>query len=355
MKWFAPVNLVADQGNYPVYRSLFAGPVLLAIGGWAAVAAGLVATWRTRPYLLFLALSALALISPTSSIAPLAEMLNEHRPYLPLALFSLCWMIPLGSLAVRAVRDRPPARMLAIAGAVMLLLGLGSMTFQRNLVFATDRSYLEDIIAKAPSGRALNNYGLTFMSEGNYDRALELFQEALEYTPNWHIVHINLGIVYDHFNDPANAEKEFDRAVESDIYTGESLSFRGEFYLGQGRYQEAARDLQASRPKSLQHYRNAKGLATAYAGLGDVEKSLEETRHCLELDPGQTAIDIVTIAKPFFDSSNLTRAGLSYFEQLDQSIPNTWWVHANISTLASRIGDTARADAARARSEELKN
>src|SRR5206468_9593430 len=32
---------------------------------------------------------------------------------------------------------------------------------------------------KAPSGRALNNYGLLFMREGNYDRARALFERGV--------------------------------------------------------------------------------------------------------------------------------------------------------------------------------
>src|ERR1044071_1348790 len=72
-KWFAPVTLVADQGNHPIYRSLLDGPVPLAIGAWLAIGAGLVAAWKSRPYLAFLAFSALALLSPTSSIVQIGR------------------------------------------------------------------------------------------------------------------------------------------------------------------------------------------------------------------------------------------------------------------------------------------
>ena len=354
LKWFAPVHLVADQGNYPVYRSLLDGPVPLAIGAWLVVGAGLVAGWKERPYLAFLAFSALALLSPTSSVAPLAEMLNEHRPYLPLALLSLCWMIPLGGVAVGAAPRHRVGAGFSAAGFALVLLGLGSLTWQRNRVFATERSYLEDVVAKAPSGRALNNYGLLFMREGNYEKARELFEQAVQYTPYWSTVHINLGIVYRHLGDSLRARKHYDLGVEYDLYSGTALTWRAEDLLAQGRFREAALDFEAAGPKSLEHYRLAKGLATAYAGLGDVERSFEYTRQCLDLDAGQTARDIVAIAKPFFDTASLAPAGLAFFQRLDARIPDTWWVHYNIGTLARRLGDTARGDAEYARAEALK-
>lgn len=353
LNWFAPVNLVADQGDYPVYRSLLSGPVPFAIGGWLVVGALLLASWKRRPYLAFLALSALALLSPTSSIAPLAEMLNEHRPYLPLAVLSLCWMIPVGMGLTRAARAQP-AKGLVATGLVAGLAGLGAVTWQRNRVFTTERSYLEDVIAKAPSGRALNNYGLLFLREGNYPRALELFQEAVKYTPYWHTVHINLGIVYRQLQDSARTQEHFDRAVDFDRFSGTALTWRGQNYLEQKRYREAANDFERAAPRSLELYRLCKGLATAYAGLGEVERSVDQTTRCLELDAGQTAKDIVAISTPFFESAALTRAGLEYFERLDGVIPNTWWVHYNIGTLAGRLGDSTRAAAEHARGEALK-
>jgi hypothetical protein len=354
LKWFAPVHLVADQGNYPVYRSLLDGPVLLAIGAWLAIGAGLLAAWKERPWLGFLALSALALLSPTSSILPLAEMLNEHRPYLPLAVLSLCWMIPLGTFAAGAAQRHRVGAGLSGLGAAVVLVGLGSLTLQRNRVFATQRSYLEDVVAKAPSGRALNNYGLLFMRDGNYQKARDLFEEAVKYTPYWYTVHINLGIVYSHLGDSARARQHYDLAVQYDLYSGTALSWRAESLLEQRRYQEAARDFEAAAPKSLERYRIAKGLATAYAGLGDVDRSFEYTRQCLDLDAPRTAQDIVAISKPFFDSDSLAPAGLAFFERLDARLPNTWWVHYNIGTLARRTGNTARSNAEYARAEALK-
>jgi len=352
--WFLPIGLVADHANYPVYRSPIAGPVPVALLGWTVVALALLWGWRKRPWLLFIAVSALALLSPTSSIAPLSEMLNEHRPYLPLAVLSLAWMIPLGASLVRWAAGRRPQAVLVIAATTLACGVLGAATLERNHAFSTNRAYLEDVVSKAPSGRALTNYGLIFMREGNYATAESLFVRAAEYSPNWHIVHVNLGIVNRQKGNLAAAQEHFTRAVETDRFSGTALTWRGEHHLAIGDYAAAARDFQAARPRSLEHYALCKGLATAHAGLGHVEESLAQTRECLRLDAQRTGVDIVAIARPFFEVPGLAAAGLSYFSQLAETIPETWWVHANIGILARRIGDTARAGAAEARAEALR-
>ncbi len=354
LNWLAPLNLIADNASYPVYRSLLQKPVMLALAGWLLVGGALLAAWRTRPWLAFLAISALALLSPTSSIAPLAEMLNEHRPYMPLAILSLCWIIPLGAVPARIVPASRQAAAVVALGFALVLVTLASLTWERNRVFSTDRSYLEDLIAKAPSGRTLNNYGLKFMAEGDYATALEHFESALKFAPNWYIVHSNLAIAYRVLGDTTRSREHFDKSVQFDSYTATALQYRAEDHIRSGRFREAASDFERASVKSLEHYRLCKGLATAYAGMGDAERSFEQTSRCIELDNAQVGFDIVAISTPFFAADSLLPAGLRYFELLAQRLPGTWWVHANIGTLAMRMGDTARAAVEIAKAEALK-
>ncbi len=55
--------------------------------------------------------------------------------------------------------------------------------------------WLDDVEKSPPNGRGLMNYGLTQMAVGRYPRALDYFTRALEYTPNYPTLEINLGIV----------------------------------------------------------------------------------------------------------------------------------------------------------------
>jgi Tfp pilus assembly protein PilF len=350
LKWFAPVGLVADHGSHAVYRSPLETPVLVACLGWLLIAAALFWSWRRAPWLLFVVISAFALLSPTSSIAPLAEMLNEHRPYLPLAILSLAWVLPFG---VWVMRQRMPA--LGGVATVAVIVLFFSLTSHRNVdAFSTDRAYLEDINRKAPSHRSLMNYGLIKMREGRNAEAKALFEQALTYAPAWHFLHVNLGIVNRAMGNATAAQEHFDLAVRYDGYSGVALRWRGDHYRQQGNYAAALADFLAARQISLEHYELCKGLASSYAGLGRVDDALRETEECLRLDAARAAVDIVVIAKPFFDVPSLTAAGMAYFERLESSVPDAWWAPANLAVLARRAGDSAKADAAEQRAARLR-
>lgn len=352
--WFAPVRLIADDLAFPVYRSFLAPNVLLAMSALAAVAVLLIALWRTKPHPAFLALSAIAIISPTSSVAPLAEMVNEHRPYMPIAVLSLLFVIPMVRLGYELTAGRRFARAVGYGVFFLVLASLANLTVERNRVFASDRAYWADVVAKAPSSRAYVNYGLSFMRAGDLKTARDYFNKGLELAPYWNIAHINAAIAERALGNEAEAKKHFDLGVQYDEFTGSSRSYRGEYYLGKKLYREAVDDFEKSIPKSLEYYRNDRGLATAWAGLGDAAKSYEYTAKCLDLDPAQTQLEITSIAGPFFEAQDRARAGIDYFQKLNSRLPDTWWVYANIATLAARVGDHALAASARARSEELR-
>lgn len=334
-RWIAPVHLVADDLAYPVYRSPLHPVVLLALGGWILVAVTVVSAWRRAPHYLVLAIAALALLSPTSSVAPLAEMVNEHRPYLPIGLL-LASLIAIAAARLRIALPARPRR--AIAGAIVVVcVALGLLTHQRNEAFATPASYWRDVLDKTPSARAHLNYGLALASANDLSGALRHYGESLRLAPNWYYTHINLGVVQWRLGQLDSARASYDRAVASDQYSGHALTWRGEFRLSQRDFAGARDDFLASTKVSLDTYRNMKGLATAYAGLGDVQQSLEATRHLLALDSATAVTHVAAIATPYFENPRLRTAGILFYRGLEQQLRDTWWIPENIARL-ERLG-----------------
>lgn len=330
-RWIAPVGLVADDLAYPVYRSPLHPVVLLALGGWLLVAATLVVAWKRAPHFLCLAIVALALLSPTSSVAPLAEMVNEHRPYLPIGLV-LSALIGMAAVGTRTLIPAQGRR--AVAGAVgVICLALGLLTYGRNDAFATPAAYWRDVLDKAPSARAHLNYGLALAGADNLTGALGHYRESLRLAPSWYYTHINLGVVYARLGHADSARASYDRAVANDRYSGHALTWRGEFRLAQRNWTGARDDFLASSTVSLDTYRNTKGLATAYAGLGDVQRSLEATRHLLTLDSATAVTHVAAIATPYFENPLLRRAGIQFYRGLEQQLRDTWWIPENIARL----------------------
>ena len=330
-RWLAPVRLVSDHLAYPVYRSITEPVVLLALAGWTLVAAVVLGSFRRAPQLLFLGLAALALLSPTSSVAPLAEMVNEHRPYLPLGLL---FTGGIALVAPHLIRWQSRAPRMAIAGSALLgVAALASLTWQRNLIFRTPATFWRDVLAKAPSSRAHLNYGLALAGGNDLDGAMRHYRDALRLAPQWYYTHINMAIVHARLGQPDSARAAYDRAVEFDRYSGHALTWRAEFRLAQRDFAGARDDLQKSNALSLAAYRNTRALATAYAGLGDVTRALDETLVLIRMDSATALTDVPGISNSFFENSALRASGIDYYRRLERHLPGTWWIPENITRL----------------------
>lgn len=341
LRWIAPVRLIADYSTYPVYRSWSDPIVVLAVGGWVVVVGLLAAAWRRAPYVVFLVLAALALLSPTSSVAPLSEMVNEHRPYLPIGILSLGLFISAAQLARQ--NWWRSARVWIAAGLALVLVSFSALTWRRNRVFTTDASYWQDVLSKAPSARAHVNYGLTLLGANDLQGALGHFRQSLELAPYWYIGHLNLAAADERLAQTDSARDHYDRAIQYDKYSGMSFTWRGEFRARQGNFEGAVQDFMSSLPVSLERYRNVRGLATAYAGLGDVPHSLEQTGLMLQMDSAAALNDIPGVSNPFFERPERYAAGIDYYTRLSTRLSGVWWVYENLARLATLAGDKTRA------------
>lgn len=350
-QWLAPVNLVADNMAYPVYRSPLAPNVMLALCGWGMVALLLWKAFARSPQFAFLAFSALALISPTSSVVPLSEMMNEHRPYLPLALVAL---IAVSGL-VRLGRALPSRGAAALGALVLLWLGsLMQMTVLRNRDFLTPETYWADVVEKAPSGRAHNNYGLALMGRGDMANARTQFEQSLKMAPYYSTAHINLAIIYVREKRLEDARRHYDLAVQYDRGAGEANLWRAGFLMEQGEFAPALADLKAAGERSNDRFRTFAGMARAYAGLGQPGPAAESTLSAGAIDQARISSEIIAIATPFFSSPQQRENGLLFFAQLEKRWPEAWWIPANQATLLQQLGRTSEGAAYQAKADKLR-
>ena len=148
VEWWAPIDLVADDLSYPVYRSFAEPSVLLAILGWVGVAMTCRIHYARRPAYLIVAMSALSLIFPTSSVMPLAEMVNEHRPYMPLGVLSILWVCALSDVGRRWSHtsrfSRWSVRGFALSAVAIFMV----LSVHRTQAFTTQEAYWKDVVSK---------------------------------------------------------------------------------------------------------------------------------------------------------------------------------------------------------------
>jgi tetratricopeptide (TPR) repeat protein len=243
VSFFLPVHLSADTDLRPL-ESAFS---LEAFGGFVFVAFLLFSIYLTakrptgRPVAFGLTWFVLGLI-PTS-VFPLAEVENDHRMFLPFAGLVLAVTCAGAWIAKRQLSDRP-ARAAITAAAICILVLCAAGTHRRNEIWRTEETLWRDVTLKSPqNGRGLMNYGLARMSAGDFQGALTYFERALQYTPNYPQLQINLAIDTGALGRDAEAEQHFRRALQLAPNDADSHFFYGRWLDGRGRGAEATAEL----------------------------------------------------------------------------------------------------------------
>lgn len=343
-EWFQPFELCADLGEYWIWGRIDEPVVMLSIGAWILVGAFVLARWERRPHEALLAVTALALLSPTSSVLPLAEMANEHRPYLPRAVLSLVWVLAGVRAARRAARGREEVGIALGVGALLAVGALGLATLHRNRVYVTSEAFWKDVLDKVPSSRAHNNYALALQELGRMEEADRHFRLALERAPFWSVPLINVGLGYERARDFAKAREHLERAVRSDTYGFTAAIFLGEYHLRRRDWAAAVDAFLPVRGKSLERFRLEKGLAVAWAALGEGAAALDAFRNLVEIDRDQARLSALEVIDPFFQGPGKEEAGIAFLAGVEVLLPGEWWVPYNQGTLLSRLGKSKEAE-----------
>ncbi len=119
-----------------------------------------------------------------------------------------------GRLAPETRAEASALRRWAVPLLVAVLVAESIGVFARNRVWRSDESLWHDVTVKSPTnGRGLMNYGLTLMAHGDYPGAIGYFERALVFTPDYPLLHVNLGIAYGGAKRAAEAERAFQRAL----------------------------------------------------------------------------------------------------------------------------------------------
>jgi hypothetical protein len=219
--WPTGQNLDHD---FPIYRSWFEPRVLGSAGVVLSLVA--VAVWLARrtapgtrqppldPVLRIVAFGIgwfFAALSVESSVIPIVDVIYEHRVYLPsVGLYTAAASL-LGLLIFR-VAPEGAARATVLAGVAVSLV-LGSMTLQRNAVWANPVSLWSDAAAKSPGKfRPHLNLGESFDAIKEFEKAEREFRRAVEIEPGSSRARTSLATVLQKSGRARDAEEEY-RAV----------------------------------------------------------------------------------------------------------------------------------------------
>jgi tetratricopeptide (TPR) repeat protein len=237
----APFCLNLDRDVRPSASLLEPGTTLAGILALALLVAALAwLAWKKHSAAAVWALGFFVLIAPSSSVVALADVIFEHRTYLPL--------VPI-AIALGFLLERIPRVKLAIAIAALIPPMLAG-TILRNADWHDEKTFWTDIARKSPlKGRAW--LGMASLYWNDPGKAGENLRKGLAVDPGNDLLHNNYGIVLLSVNQPAEALAHFERAV---ALTGETAD----------------------------RWNN---IGAAYFRLNDIAASLNGFEHALKLDP----------------------------------------------------------------------
>jgi tetratricopeptide (TPR) repeat protein len=182
-----------------------------------------------------------------SSFIPLADMIFEHRTYLP----SVGFFLVISYTVFYLLANKNKALILGVFSVMVLFYSF--KTYERNKIWKTGVSLWTDVIEKSPGvTRPLLNRGFAFARLEQWD----------------------------------NAIADYTRAIEIDsVYNYEAFSKRAIAYGNVGQWEKAINDCNKAislEPKLVKAYYN-KGVA--HASLGKLEEAIADFTEVLKLDP----------------------------------------------------------------------
>ncbi len=301
LTFFVPYNLSADT-DWTVFHSItdygaIIGIILLA--GIIYLALKTSKNKETRLVSFGLLWFLIALL-PTSSFIPFAEVLNDHRPFIPYIGLTIAVVFGVNYVLNHLLKEKikQPFFRNSIFVIILLFLGLNAYgVFQRNKVWKTEESLWEDVTIKSPkNGRGFMNYGLALMAKGDYQNAEINYKKALELTPNYPTLYTNLGILNNAMGNKTEAEEFFKKSISLPTSNHISDYYYASFLSNHNRNSEAIEFLEKALKFYPAHKESQSLLFSIFHKQQDWEKLKSATENVLQQNPNdknaQTYLDI---------------------------------------------------------------
>ncbi|MFH0943732.1 MAG: tetratricopeptide repeat protein [Planctomycetota bacterium] len=236
---------------------------------------------RTR-LLMFGAAFFLLTVALVLQLLPVGNAITADRyTYLPyVGLFSV---IACGAAAW--VRRWPALSRPALVLFLLVLAALDTLTFQRCQVWRTTEALWTDVIARQPgSAIAFNSRGVARLAKGDFNLALQDFDQAIRINPAFLDPYNNRGAVRMALQQYEQAFLDFDLCVRKNAGFFAAYLNRGQAEHHLGRHEAAVRDLtvaieRRSGDGSAYNYR-----ARSFAELGRYAQALADARRAETLD-----------------------------------------------------------------------
>jgi tetratricopeptide (TPR) repeat protein len=178
-----------------------------------------------------------------TSLFPLAEVMNDHRTFLPFIGLVIAAAGLASPLINREIQYGIAAKIAAVCAVLLFFSANGYATWVRNAVWKSEESLWRDVATRSPgNARGLMNYGVVLMGKGDLTGALDYFHRAEVLAPQYPVLLINLAVAEATTNQLPQAEQHFQEALRLAPSIPDSYTYYARWLLSQGRV-TAAREL----------------------------------------------------------------------------------------------------------------
>ncbi len=309
-----PINQNLDY-DYPLATSFFALGTLFSFLIFISLISLAIYLFNKNRIVSFGIFWFFITLAVESSIIPIADLIFEHRTYLP----SFGFFLIISSLGYMFLRKNNKSILLALF--IVLIATYSGMTFQRNKVWKDELSLWNDVITKSPNkARPYMNRGVAYWSMDQREKALADYAKAVELNPKYYsLAYFNLGVAYASFNQWEKAIDSYTKSLEinpenSEAYASRAVAYgnlnqmdkaladfqiaitknpnnqnnyynRGNIYMSKQQWAEAVNDYTKAieiDPRYIDSYSNR---AIVYGSTGELEKAIIDCSKVIELDP----------------------------------------------------------------------
>jgi tetratricopeptide (TPR) repeat protein len=182
--------------------------------------------------------------------------------------------------------------------------------------------------------------GLLEDGTGQYEKAAEQFQQAVQLEPANDRAYTSLAGAYQHLNQPDKAEGTYKRAIAVRPQYWRVYSFLGSFYIAQAEYDKAAAQFQRSTELDPDSYLAFDNLGAAFLYAGKDAVATQAFEKSIALRPTRDAYSNIAVAQFHLHRFQQSVQNFKQALKLDDSDYQTW---GNLGDASYYGGDTASA------------
>ncbi len=179
------------------------------------------------------------------------------------------------------------------------------------------------------------------MKKGEYETAIQLYQESVDQNPNHALSQIGLAKAFYKNGNKAMAENIYQIVSQSEPNNWRVISGFGIFYFQVSNYQGALEQFKLLSEMSPNNDVGVRNMAAAYYSLGDIENAIVYTKQAIELNPSDRAYS--NLGTMLFYIKSFDEAIEAYRKAVE--LQNTYYVHWGNLGDAYRMTKSSKAKA----------